>query len=373
MAREKNYGVDFLRILSMFMVVCLHVLGQGGILDAVTQGSTNYWIAWFLESAMYCAVDCFALISGYVLSVNKTKISSIASLWIRTFFYSATLTIVFFFFFPGTSMSKYDVLFSFFPVITKQYWYVSVYMGMYILIPVLNVALLNMKKMTLELVFIGMLLVHSGFSLQFDPFNLGEGCSVMWLCLLYLLGGYFRKYDFPSGMKKYKGWLLYFSMIFVTFISKYCIETFNSQADKSVEYGGLLISFISPTVFIAAVGLFIATAQMKFPEPAKKIISFFSPAAFGVYLIHACKPIWTDVLQGFSKIFANYSPAVMVLAVFGSAIAIYLVCSIIELIRIYLFKLLRINQLILFFESTFKKFLNGLCYKFNRDRSLDIE
>ena len=31
---EKNYGIDALRILSMFMVTILHVLTQGGILNA---------------------------------------------------------------------------------------------------------------------------------------------------------------------------------------------------------------------------------------------------------------------------------------------------------------------------------------------------
>ena len=30
---ERNYGIDLLRIVSMMMVVLLHVLGQGGILD----------------------------------------------------------------------------------------------------------------------------------------------------------------------------------------------------------------------------------------------------------------------------------------------------------------------------------------------------
>ena len=31
--KEYNGGIDFLRIVSMFMVVCLHMLGRGGILD----------------------------------------------------------------------------------------------------------------------------------------------------------------------------------------------------------------------------------------------------------------------------------------------------------------------------------------------------
>ena len=63
---EINYGIDWLRILSMYMVAVLHTLGQGGILGSFKQGDLSFSIAWFLETSAFGAVDCFALISGYV-------------------------------------------------------------------------------------------------------------------------------------------------------------------------------------------------------------------------------------------------------------------------------------------------------------------
>ena len=42
---ERNYGIDLFRMLAMFMVAILHVLGQGGIL-----GNTPPRIA----SILYC-------------------------------------------------------------------------------------------------------------------------------------------------------------------------------------------------------------------------------------------------------------------------------------------------------------------------------
>lgn len=50
----------------MYMVAVLHTLGQGGILGSFKQGDLSFSIAWFLETAAFGAVDCFALISGYV-------------------------------------------------------------------------------------------------------------------------------------------------------------------------------------------------------------------------------------------------------------------------------------------------------------------
>ena len=71
--RERNYGIDLLRIVSMLMVVVLHVLGQGGVLKTSTPLSIGYSVAWILEIAAYCAVNCYALISGYVGVNSKFK------------------------------------------------------------------------------------------------------------------------------------------------------------------------------------------------------------------------------------------------------------------------------------------------------------
>ena len=346
--KERNYGIDLLRIASMLMIVALHVLGQGGILDAATPGSVNYWVAWFLETSMYSAADCFALISGYVLSVKETKISSVLSLWLQTLFYSVGITVLFFFFVPDAGISKTDILIASFPVITKRYWYISAYMGMYVVAPVLNVALINVKRRSMEFIFIGMLFVLGGFSLKFDPFNLGGGCSSMWLCMLYLLGGYLRKYDIISKFRSYKGWSLFALMSVITFLSKFIIETFTNLPARNEDYPMLLVSFVSPTVMLAGLGLFIVFARMKFPEPVEKIISFVSPAALGVYLIHVCDPIWKNPFKGFSADFVNYSPVKMVFMVFACSVVIYIACSVIELIRIYLFKALGIDKLCIF-------------------------
>ena len=70
---KRNYNIDLFRIIAAFFVTVLHVLGQGGILESTSPTETNYWIAWFLEICAYCVVNCFALISGYVM-VIKTVI-----------------------------------------------------------------------------------------------------------------------------------------------------------------------------------------------------------------------------------------------------------------------------------------------------------
>ena len=74
---QRNYGIDLLRIVSMIMIVTLHVLGKGGVLKNTVPLSYRYEVAWFLETASYCAVNCYAINSGYVAVKSKFKYSKI--------------------------------------------------------------------------------------------------------------------------------------------------------------------------------------------------------------------------------------------------------------------------------------------------------
>ena len=74
---ERNYGIDLLRIISMIMVVVLHMLLQGGVLDNANNLKFNNYTAWFLEISCLCATNVFGIISGYVGYKAKQKYANI--------------------------------------------------------------------------------------------------------------------------------------------------------------------------------------------------------------------------------------------------------------------------------------------------------
>ena len=147
---ERNFGIDLLRILAMYMVVVLHVLGCGGILETCERFSVNYYVAWFLETSAYCAVDVFAMISGYVMVNTKFNGFKMIPLWLTVFFYSSILTILFKFV-PSLSLlhevTKIELIKGIvFPVVSNQYWYFTAYFGMYFFIPFINKMIRNLEK-----------------------------------------------------------------------------------------------------------------------------------------------------------------------------------------------------------------------------------
>ena len=157
---EKNYGIEWLRILSMYMVAVLHTLGQGGILGSFKQGDLSFSIAWFLETAAFGAVDCFALISGYVGYHSHFRYKKGLRLWFLTFFYTLGITILFAIFMPEV-VTKDQWIAAFFPIMKKQYWYMTAYAGLFILIPILNRAIVNLSGRELLKICIAIFLVFS--------------------------------------------------------------------------------------------------------------------------------------------------------------------------------------------------------------------
>lgn len=63
--RQSN--VEVLRILSMLMIVCLHIMNHGGLLDTVVPYTVNYYLFYVIEIFSYVAVNVYVLISGYFL------------------------------------------------------------------------------------------------------------------------------------------------------------------------------------------------------------------------------------------------------------------------------------------------------------------
>lgn len=80
----------------MFMIVVTHVLGKGGIRSTVEEDfDPYYFVTWGIQVLAYSAVNCYALISGYVGAHSRYRYSKCLSLWLQVFFYTFAFTGIF--------------------------------------------------------------------------------------------------------------------------------------------------------------------------------------------------------------------------------------------------------------------------------------
>lgn len=86
---ERNHGIELLRIFAMLLAAVLHILKKGGVITASEGNLAAYSTVWLLEAAAYCAVNCYALISGYVGYSDRPKPLRLArciELWLQVVF-----------------------------------------------------------------------------------------------------------------------------------------------------------------------------------------------------------------------------------------------------------------------------------------------
>ena len=127
--KGKNYGIEVLRILCMLMVCTLHIFGGVSSKIAIP-GTVTYWLIEILRIFCLCAVNCYALISGYVCVYSKNRIQGIVKLWFTVVFYTVSIFLIFSIF-ANRKFSINDLIAVFMPVSSIQYWYFSAYTALF--------------------------------------------------------------------------------------------------------------------------------------------------------------------------------------------------------------------------------------------------
>lgn len=346
--KERKLGIDLLRIVSMLMIVTLHVLKQGGILDNATFGTTQYYIAWVLEAACMGAVNCYALISGYVGVNSKIKYHKIAVLWLEVVFYSLICAAIFANTIPQEQAFE-TWADQFFPVYTRAYWYFTAYFVMFFFTPYFNVMLNSLSKKQLKglgwCIFVFFSLLQTVW--QSDVLVTKFGYSFIWLSLLYILGGIVKKTGLEKSVNA--GLMLFCFVAFSLIGAGYkFLATQNGWAVVKDN----LITYISATVFAASFCLFLFFARIDVRTKAgKAFVRLLSPYTFGVYLIHTNGFVWKYVLKDLFRDYLDMRGIKMLAMVAISVLGIYLICTCLEAIRSLLFKLLHIEPALAAIEN----------------------
>ena len=366
----RHYGIDLLRIVAMYMIVIIHVLGSGGVLNKEISMPGRV-IDVYILALVYCCVNCYALISGFVgYEKNKYghKFSGFIYLWIQAVFYGILITAVFdIFSLAEVGAGKY--IRAALPVTSYQYWYFSAYAGVVLIAPYLNMLIDKFDKKTAFTSCIGLTAALSlgsmmGAVFGKDPFAIKNGYSFLWLAVLYFFGGVIKKYELHQRLKSKKLWLaVIFNCVIFTGLSKIVIRNINIRTSSYFIKESILFSYVSPTMLIMSLAFLLLFANIKVDGIMRKIVKFAAPATFGVYLIHVQQLIYNNYIVDRFEWAAKLPGILTPLVVLGISLAILIVCLIIDRLRIALFDLLRIRKLSQKTDTLLHKAADSICSK----------
>lgn len=342
---ERNYGIDLLRVIAMLYVVVLHILNYGGVLGAATEPGTVA-SAWLLRIWAMCAVNCYAMISGYVGYREEKRAYSYGrylTMWLQAVFYGVLGAGIFLLTEPDMLYVKHMIL-AFAPVTTGQWWYFSAYTALFFVIPWLNKLMRCCTQREATAMAVGALLLFSVYptaaSLYHEPFQLEEGYSFLWLMVLYLVGAWMKKCRVPESRGS-RFWLAVWLGCYVIVSAVKLLLLLGLKNTEVIVFE----SYLSPLVVGMAVAHVCIFARIRLPGRLKKVTAWLAPAAFGVFLLHMQWDVLDGLILGSFAGIAQLPAWLIPPAVMVCALAVLIVGLLIDRVRIWLFARLRINRL----------------------------
>lgn len=352
----RHYGIDALRILATYMVLVLHILGLGGVIDATAFPEARFIAAWTLEVAAYCAVNCYALITGYLMINCKYRYTNLALLWLQVVLYGILGTVLFYFFKPG-SVSKVDLLLSPFPVFKKTHWYFSSYFLLFLLIPLINRGFHSLNRRQAKVMCLMIILVLSVMPtlINVDTFQLGGGFSPLWLIALYLIGASIRKFGF--GQRIRSRWLILgYGVSVLLSVGVYLLLHLDAfSVLLKVWRKSMLILYTAPTILFNGIALFLLSLRLRIKSRwLIKFIRLVSPVTFGVYILHAHRQLAEIFLlkNQFAPL-ADYPIPLMLGCVLLGGLGMFVFFGVIDGSRIWLFRMLKLKKRLLALEEKY--------------------
>lgn len=334
--KQRLSNIELLRIISMLMIIMLHLLSFGGMLKTYNTISAKAIFIWLMESLSFVAVNCYVIISGYFLVDSNFKLKKLLNIWIEVLFYS--LIIYFTLIFTNKIEFGYKALLkSFFPILLRNYWFVSVYAILYILSPFINKLIHSLTKKQYSYLVLIVFIFFSLWSTIIPPadtINYGGSYSISWFICLYLIAGYLKRFYSDKKTRKSICLCVYFIASLLNVIAYFGIKKLNIQ----FVLPDFLYNYYSITVLIAAISLFILFKNLEIKNKfINKAINFFAPTTFAIYLMYE-NPNVRDILWEKFHFVSNEPFAKMIFLIIIIPISLFVLLSLVDKLRLILFR-----------------------------------
>ena len=338
--KKRDPGIDLLRVISMGLIVLHHLLLHGGMTSSFSLFSPSGLLINLFNAATRCAVNVYALISGYVMVKARFRPSRLIGLWIQVVFYGVLAAL----WLPlmGGNWHLQHFVDAVTPVSHDQYWYFTCYFAVFCLSPFLNLLLHAMSKRqsgTLLMTFFVLLSLLPALMLE-GRFQLSGGYHPAWLLVMYLFGGVMRIHGVPGFGGRLKACAAIAGCVLLSWGFRLAALTMNAP-----ELEEHLLQYAAPTTLICSIAVFLLFVCQKLPGWLSKAAFALSPLTFGVYLIHDNPLIREHLIKMQLTGLAGMNAGRMLGGLFACWAGVYGLCLLVEWLRTKLFAALKVSAL----------------------------
>lgn len=351
--QNRDVSLDIIRCLALFLVISVHFFLNSGFYDVPVYGKTMYVLSVICSNCMIC-VPLFLLLSGYLMggkTVSKKYYSGIVKVLV-IYLLASIFSLIYKEAYLGQDYSLKSGILATLNFTGADYsWYIEMYIGLFLMIPFLNIIYDNLSTKKLKLVLIGSLIILTGlpgvlnsFDFYTEGFFRNPAANVNYFNPLipdwwenlypftyYFAGRYIKEYGIAIRLR-YRIPLFFGIGIIVGSYNFY--RSFGAGFIRTIyNY------FPSVFNFVLAVLLFSIIKDLKFKKTPGKVASLLalcSDLSLGAYLVSS---VFDNFFyESFKRIVPEfgkrvyYAPVMVLLVFISSLVASFVLNLIYELI-----------------------------------------
>lgn len=333
--KERNINIDIIKTLAVLAVPAVHYFLYNGFLNSDITDS-NMLLQVVIRQALLFCVPLFIITTGFLMSRKTLSRQYYRGLVYVLFVYVVTSIIYQLFnrFVMGVDVSILQIFKNIITFHGSQYcWYVAMYIGLFLLIPFLNIIWAGLKNQKQKIALCLTLLLISFLPTVLKSTEFGFW-DHLYPITYYFIGAYLREFNFKM-LKRQKIFLILVTLALIVAL------TLSSAARNDGMHTALFDTWDHPLIFAYATLIFSLLLDLntkRIPNSLSRIFVRISSLTLGIYLISAI----------FDKLFYNKLFAIND----GSAplqfyfiVPVVMVLSVVVAMAIdYVYRFLRIEQ-----------------------------
>lgn len=284
--REKDYNIEFLRVLCCFLVICIHVAN----LYSRSYGNISrdsYVFSIIVNGVSRIAVPIFFMISGALLLEEPVEFDKNLNRVKDIFIVLLQWSFIYYFWNKFYLQENYDFTLLFQEPVKKHLWFLYALLGLYMTIPFWQCMLKNMSGQLMRyFAVLWIIFLTLNYELALRDMDMtykvplvGNSCY-----LGYFIMGYIIRH-FIDYIQIKKRWCYAIATIAAVFTIR---KTYGFSLDMGVhverffEYRNVMIGISATAVFLAI----MRDRNYAFKGRTKKWIDVVSRNSFTIYLSH---------------------------------------------------------------------------------------
>ena len=283
--KKRNINIDLIKCVAVFSVISVHFFANVGLYNDLIVGKKMYIAVIFRTLFMIC-VPLFMLTTGYLM---KNKILSKKYYFgvfrvLITYTLSTLLYLVYNSIYNNGILNIRYIVKSILSIDVGYSWYIKMYLGLFLLIPFINLIFNNLENKKQKQALILTMLILTSFQGLFNVkyILIPDWWTGIYPLTYYFIGCYLKEYKI--NINKYLNVLLFIVVLIISGL----VNILFSKGNKFVwgiynDWGSIFNLLSSVLAFIFIINLDFSKMSIKL----RRVITKVSELSLGIYLTSA--------------------------------------------------------------------------------------